>query len=419
MKKIFIVAPHFPPSAMPPSQRVRLLVRHFKEFFYHPVVFTVDQYYREEIADPWMIELAGNEYELVKVNCLDQRKTRKFGIGDQGLRMLPFLFFKLLAETKKRKPDFILFPVPPWYIMIIAPFIKRITGVKYGIDFIDPWVRKKSGKDKWKAKASQWIARRLEGFAIKRSSVIFAVSQGILDDLAERWPVIKNKLLVPVPYGVETDDYESLRNQNKDRQNERYLIRYIGAFSDSMLIVVEELLKALKELNKTILITSEFIGTSYAAPGMVKPRMQHFINDLGINDFVIEKPARVSYAEAVQLTGAADILLLIGDMTAYYAASKLMGLIASQKPFFAFLHKDSFPAKFLKECNYTYLVEYSGINGTKPSDMTGEVTGKLQELIGNLTTFNPIPLNEPLFQIHTAKAMTETFAENIQKALHD
>jgi len=128
LKNIFIVAPHFPPSSAPPSQRVRLLVKHCSSLGFFPTVFTVAPKYREEIEDVWMCTLLGRDFEEIQVNCLDFRKTRKLGIGDLGLRMIPSLFFTLKKAAKKKNPAFILYPVPPWYILMIAPIIKKRTG---------------------------------------------------------------------------------------------------------------------------------------------------------------------------------------------------------------------------------------------------------------------------------------------------
>lgn len=54
MKQLFIIAPHFPPSALPSSQRVRLLIRNCKKFGFYPHAYTVNSYYREETNDEWM-----------------------------------------------------------------------------------------------------------------------------------------------------------------------------------------------------------------------------------------------------------------------------------------------------------------------------------------------------------------------------
>lgn len=415
MKTIVIIAPHFPPSAMPPSQRVRLLVRHLYELDWKTVVVTVDHYYREEVADPWMVELAGQQFEKVEIKCFDQRKTRKFGIGDLGLRMMPFLFFALLKQVRKQKPAFILYPVPPWYIMVIAPFVKWLTGTPYAIDFIDPWVRKPKNENA-KAKFSQWIARRLEGFAVKRSAAIFAVSKGILDDLAARYPSIKKKPMVAVPYGVELEDYKSVNGNGIARTPGKIVIRYIGAISDSMLRVVKVLLQAMKQVHAQKPLQVEFIGTSYAGTGLAQPVVQPFIDELGLHDFVTEKPTRVTYRQALELTRAADVLVLVGDMTPYYAASKLMGLIASQQPFLAFVHYESFPARFLQELNYEYAVNYSGEDGYLPEDRAQALAEKLLHLVNNLPGFKPVSLNDPAFRQHTAWGMTKTFVDTLQNS---
>ena len=114
---------------------------------------------------------------------------------------------------------------------------------------------------------------------------------------------------------------------------------------------------------------------------------------------------------------SADILLLFGDMTVYYAASKLMGLVASGKPFIAFVHRESFPAEFLRSLNYPFMVQYSGTAGDSPEEKTGELRNVLERLILNRHDFTPIDKHHPAFEIHTAEGMTKIFADNIKKAL--
>src|SRR5450755_4647568 len=104
MPTVYIAAPFFPPSSMPPSQRVRLLVRHLNEFGWKPVVFTVNQRYREDKEDPWMNEIAGDAFEKVEVKAWDQRTIRKFGLGDLGIRVFSGLFRAILKQVKQEKP---------------------------------------------------------------------------------------------------------------------------------------------------------------------------------------------------------------------------------------------------------------------------------------------------------------------------
>lgn len=416
---IFIVAPHFPPSSSPPAQRVRLLVKHCASLGFYPVVFTVDSKCREEIEDPWMCSLTGDQFQEIRVGCLDFRKTRKFGIGDLGLRMIPSLFSVLKKEAKKKKPVFILYPVPPWYILVIAPLIKGITAVKYGIDFIDPWVHQEPGKQKgFKHQLSQRIARTLEGWVTKNASVIFSVSEGINENLRSRHPKLIGKPMYAVPYGAEPGDFNEFREKNLiGPEKGHVLIRYIGAIWNDCHPVLDGLMQALASVSDDQAIKLEFYGTSYAGEGLAKKQLNNWISRHDMQGYTSEQCLRVTYKEAVQLTMESDILFLIGGMQPYYAASKLMGLIVSGKPFVAFVHKDSFPAIFLQKLEYQYLVTYSSETGDLPVDKTEELKHVFMKLIKHKDSFTALNTDHPLIQENTAAGMTKYFIEKISLAL--
>lgn len=420
MHKLFIISPHFPPSALPPSQRIRLMAKHCNDLGFETTIFTTHSNYREEKNDHWLTELVGNKFRLITLKSLNQKITRKFKIGDLGLRFIPFLFFRLITECRKEKPNFIIYPVPPWYLLIIAPVVKKITGVKYAIDFIDPWVSPETTKNKsLKKKISQFIAKTLEGWVTKHASYIYAVSEQINLDLVNRHPQLKNNVVFrAIPYGVEISDFQT--HTNKNHPNQKIVFNYIGAVWNNANSVVKELLYSFKEIEKTYPIQVNFIGTSYAGEGLAKKSLTTIIEKLKITGFISEEANRVTYKEAVRLTKSADVLFLFGDMTKQYAASKLMGLIASQQPFFAFLHKESFPYQFLKSFDYPYLVGYSNETADLPENKTQELTSTILELIRNLNTFKPIPLDDEKFLKHTAYGMTKTILEPIQEIIsHD
>ncbi len=416
MKGLFLIAPHFPPSSAPPSQRARLLVKHANSFGFYPYCFTVKPKYREELEDVWMKELLGTKYTEKGVGCLSQKITRKIGIGDLGLRMLPFLFFKLVRETKVLKPSFILYLVPPWYILIIAPIVKWFTKVPYGIDFIDPWVHDQEKKyATFKHKISQGVAVALEKWVCSNASIIFSVSEGINYNLIKRHPCLKVKPMLAIPYGAEQSDFEKIKIESKTEN--KIILRYIGAIWNDCYPVLDGLMPSLKELEKILKIEVQFIGTSYAGEGLSKPQLDQWIEQNNMQQFVNENPLRVTYKKAVELTMSADILFLIGGMQPYYAASKLMGLVASQRPFVAFVHKDSFPALFLKEISYPYVVTYSSENEELPLNQTDKLTEMFVKLINNKNNFIPVSLDHPLVLQHTAKGMTATFLQNISSVI--
>lgn len=413
LKKIFIIAPFFPPSALPPSQRVRLIVKHAASLGYYPVVFTVDHSLREELEDPWMVELAGTEHSIVTVKCLDARVTRKFGVGDLGLRMLPYLTKALRKHAKIEKPVFMLYPVPSWYVLMVAPRVKRITGVPYGIDFIDPWVHPMDERERSvKKRLSHWISRRMEKKVCLHASIIYAVSKGINEDLVARNPELKDKKFLAIPYGAEQYDFDSVRNEVAANTSGKILIRYIGAIWLDCYSVLDGMMPALAAAGREIPLQVEFYGTSYAGENLAKPQLDNWINANGMEAYTSESPLRVSYRKAVELTLGADLLILIGGMLPYYAASKLMGLLVSKKPFVAFVHEDSFPGKLLAEINYPYVATYNHTDRL-PKSQQEELAAVIKKAIREKDSFTGADLSHPLIQDNTALGMTKNFLEPI------
>jgi len=401
---------------MPPSQRVRLIVQHAASLGYFPTVFTVDQKYREERGDPWMVELVGDKFNLVTVNCLDQNKTRKLKIGDLGLRILPYLFFALRKHAKKEKPDFILYPVPPWYILMIAPLLKRLTGIPYGIDFIDPWVHDLDVRERsTKKRISHWISRRMEKKVCESASIIYAVSDGINDNLKKRYPSLKNKIFITVPYGAEKSDFDSLREKLPVVNNKKIVIRYIGAIWIDCYAVLDGLMPALAMVEKSQPLQIEFYGTSYASEKMSKPQLDNWISENNMQEYTTENPYRVTYRKAVELTLQSDVILLIGGMAPYYAASKLMGLLVSKKSFVAFVHEDSFPAKLLREINFPYVVTYSNTPDKLPVLQVQLLAATIKKAIAERHIFAGVDLCHPQIQENTAYGMTKVFLNPINK----
>jgi hypothetical protein len=321
----------------------------------------------------------------------------------------------MLRQAKKERPDLILYPVPPWYIMAMGPFIRKVTKIPYAIDFMDPWVHEIQNKDV-KSRLSQWIARRLEGRILRGSSAIFAVSEGILSELRSRYPWVASKPMIVVPYGVEISDFQTIYS-NKEIKN-HVVIRYMGAVSEKMLPVIDAILKTLKKVNSVVPIKVIFTGTSYAGPGLIKPVLSDLINRNGVGDLVVEHAQRVGYKEALELGKSCDLQLLIGNTTTYYAASKMIGMVASGTPFFAFVHTNSFPASFLNDLNYEFKVSFTPSELNSPAKLDELYSGILKA-IKNRGRYVPVDINHPVLSKYTAKAMTKTFADTFQKIIHE
>jgi hypothetical protein len=181
---------------------------------------------------------------------------------------------------------------------------------------------------------------------------------------------------------------------------------------------VDTLFKAFKKVSKLLPIRIVFTGTSYAGIGLAKPMMTDLIIKNDVGDFIKEHPNRVGYREALEINKKADMQLLIGDTTPYYAASKMMGLVASGVPFFAWVHADSFPAKFLEELQYPNLLVFRNEQlGTE--NKVEELAECLLMSLRNREQFVPVSLENPVFKKFTARAMTKNFVDIFQKIIDE
>jgi len=261
-----------------------------------------------------------------------------------------------------------------------------------------------------KRKISQLIAYRFEKKAVQNASVIYSVSDGINNNLRAYHSLPKDKPMYAIPYGVEPSDFKISINKI---DHKKIMIRYIGAVWPDAYPVLKAFLNSISITEKEIPLFVEFYGTSYAGEGLAKEQTKQWVDMFSMNNYMIEEPKRVSYKKAVELTLTADIVILFGGMQPYYAASKLMGLIASGQPFIAFLHEDSFPAEFLKSLNYKYIITYS--QKDLPDSKIGELSVKLKQLINNKDNFVNFDLSDPLIQKHTALGMTREFVKPLSR----
>jgi hypothetical protein len=88
-----------------------------------------------------------------------------------------------------------------------------------------------------------------------------------------------------------------------------------------------------------------------------------------------------------------------------------------KKPFVAFVHEDSFPAKLLQEIEYPYVVTYGQSEQRLPVHQVNILTKIILKAIEEKDSFTGVDLSHPVIQANTALGMTKTFLEPINKLL--
>ncbi len=387
-RRCLIIAPTFPPSGLPPAHRARLFARHLPSWGWDPIVLTVDPRDREEPQEPTLAHTVADTH-VDSVRALPARVTRLVGVGDIALRAMLALARRVVTVANASRVDVVLLVVPPWYGLFLAPWIRRRVHVPVVVDYVDPW--DVLGPDTVtgnhiKRRLAAWVAAQCEGPCLASVAGVFAVSDGIIERLRARYPFLRDRPAAAAPYGFEQSDL-TLAPQRLATGGASDLLRlvYLGVLSDSQRPVMAALLDGLARLRQqhphaAERIRLECYGTSYAPDARGTPRVLDLAVARGLTACVSESPARVPYVDALALMAASGANVVLGDLTTYYAASKLLPVLAAGRPTLAILHAATEPAALLRRLGARGLVCYGDANAPTPADAVAAIAARLHDL---------------------------------------
>ena len=416
VNKILIITPHYPPSNLAAVHRTRLFAQHLPALGWQPIILTVDEKYYEEALDWNLHQLlpAGQRIEKVKAF----RVTKPRLIGDIGLRGFFQLRSKALQIVKEEKIDFVYIPIPSFYVSLIGAYLHRKTGVKYGIDYIDPWVHQFPGSDKLFSRHwfSTKLAKWLEPKAISRASLITGVAEGYYKAVIERNPALLSTCTFgAMPYGGEEEDHKKLSQLNIQpylfqKKNKTQLV-YAGAMLPKAFKPLEAVFLAISE-NQSLFSNVEFhfIGTgkSTADPNgyNIKPMAEKY----GLwQTVVFEYPQRIPYPDVLVHLDIADGIFILGSTEPHYTPSKAYQGVLSGKPVLAILHTESTAVKVLEESGAGMVLSFNGEAETNKIYTNWLTTWN--KFCSYAKNFNPGSVNSKLFEQYSAKAVTAKLAQ--------
>ncbi|HTD62114.1 MAG TPA: glycosyltransferase [Gemmatimonadaceae bacterium] len=412
-RRVLVISPFFPPSGLPPSHRARLFVRHLRSYGWEPIVLTVDPRDREEAQEPALVSLVPPDVHIESVRAFRAAVSRRLGLGDLGLRALPALLARAVRIVRAQRADVVLLIVPPWYALWMARPLRWLTGCPIVVDYVDPWRIEPTGtlKSRLAARLAAWS----EGWCLAGVSGLFAVSQAIVAEVQRRFPALANMPSGSAPYGFDAGDL-TLAGKPAPGDGTPRRIVYVGALSDSQLPVFTSFLDALAATPLPIRV--ELYGTTYAPGARARPRVAHLVEARGLSSQVIERPERVPYAEAMELAAGADANLVIGDLTTYYAASKLMPTLAARRPIVAVLHAGTEPATLLRGLNAKGLVLYGDQPSPTPADAVPSIRAVLSDLVaGRIPPLTIDVMTDLTLRPRTAAGMTGALADVLTRVV--
>lgn len=352
MRNLLIIYPHWPPSNLAGVHRPRLLANYLADYGWHPIVLTVKHEYYEEPPDFDLVKTVSKTVEVIFTEAKPVSEKRRI-IGDIGLRAWSYLKKEALQLIDSRKIDFVWIPIPSFYMAILGRVLHDKTGVLYGIDYIDPWVRDISNRKGLRSRLSLLLAKRLEPYAVKKAALISGVSEAYYQPVLERNFSGKPVKHLAFPYGFDPNDH-AIRLHNlpvpwqEDGQDIRPFL-YAGAFLPNSRLFVQALFKSLAHLVEIGAWSTNnkfyFVGT-----GLYQGKtIQEYATEAGVGHLVKEDRNRHPFLHILNWLSSAHVVLVIGSTEKHYTASKTFQAILSGRPLLSVLHKDSTAIQVLKE----------------------------------------------------------------------
>jgi len=428
-RRVAIIGADFVPSSLPPALRIKFFATHLREFGWEPVVVTTDPRYYENRVDPENAGLLPEGLQVIRTAAWPAPLTRKFGLGDLGMRSLWHHWKMLKTLCREQRVDLIFIPVPPYVPMVLGRLAHRRLGIPYVVDYIDPWgtpyywqLPRSQRPPKWAMAAA--MARVLEPFALRHVGHVVGVSKGTTDFVVGKYPWLRESDATEIPYGGEPGDWEYIRgharaNRIFDPSDGLRHMSYVGRGGADMVPALRAVFAAVKkglQENPEIFrrLRLHFVGTAYGPDGRGREQVLPVAREAGIDAVVEEHPERVAYLDAMQVLSDSHALLVVGSEQPHYTASKIFPYILAAKPLLAVFHRDSSVVSILNQTEAGIPVTFS--EQDRLPGKVEEIAARLRQLLLLPAGFRP-STRWAAFERYTTRAMTARLAQVFDKVL--
>jgi hypothetical protein len=419
-KKILIITPLFPPSNVASVHRSRLFAQHLPKFGWEPIILTVDEKYHDFELDWNLVALLPKNLRIEKVAAIPTNKI-KF-IKEIGIRAFYHLYKKALEICREEEINFVYIPIPTFQIAILGRMLKWKTRIKYGIDYIDPWVYKLPKDTPFFSKywLNMQIHKIMEPMALKEASLITGVAPGYYADAIQRNKLQNKVVTAAMPYGGEKKD-NKIANEMK---LPTYLFKtepnvlnfvYAGAMLPQAFKPLEKVMEAIalhvQDFNN---VKIHFIGSGKSPDDPEGYNIKELAIKYKLWETVFfEYPKRIPYLDVLSHLNIADGTFILGSTEAHYTPSKVYQSILSEKPIFAVLHKASSACQVIKKSRVGSVLEFDGIDDLNTINATFYQKWLEHKIFMN--GFNPKEIDTQEFDQYSAEKSTELLAAKLDK----
>jgi len=360
MKKVFMIAYHFPPEGGGSGVlRTLKFTKYLPRQGWIPHILTLKQSFYID-KDNGLLSDVPPEAVVHRTFALDSsrdlaiggRYLSLFSVPDRFVSWLPFGVFGGMRVIRNTGIDVLYSTSPPATAHLIGGALKRLTGLPWVVDFRDPWIE----EDFFPIRGT--LRYRVESFlerlVVHRADRLVFTTPYLRKDFLSRYPNLSPDKTAVIYNGYDEADFQHLNGQV---QNDRFEIIHAG-------LVTPEFRSPFPLLNAIATLVAEgslqpekiritFLG---GGPYLVSKRFTDTIKDLRLNG-AVEVADRVSHHQALQRLRKAAVLLLLqaSDDTRFLIPAKAFEYLRIGRPILA-LTLEGATEDLLKEADYCYVV---------------------------------------------------------------
>jgi hypothetical protein len=368
LKRLAIVAGHFPPSNLTAVHRARLWAQHLPEFGWEPVIVTTHWKYYEEILEPELCQLLDPHLEIIHTKALPTKPFRL--VGDIGIRSFYWQLTALKTLAARGEIQFVHVTIPSNYSALLGGLLYRKYRIPFGIDYIDPWVvepDRKTGSYLSKQWLSGKLATWLEPVAVRNASLITGVAPLYYEGVLERNPHLRHQCVTAaMPYGASDKDYDLVAKLSRQpflfrRGDGLFHMIYAGAMLPNAYAVLERFFQALamlRDRGAEVMdrLRIHFVGTGRTPTDPKGHNVQPIARRFGLEHWISEYPHRMGYLDVLNHLMHASAVLIIGSTEPHYTPSKIFQAVQAKRPILAVLHENSTAVRVLRESRAGWVV---------------------------------------------------------------
>jgi hypothetical protein len=365
-----MLSPHFPPDTSAAAHRVRLLAPHLPAFGWEPTVLTVDPRDYEGRLDPELAALLPRELRVVRSRAWPARVTRRFGVGDLGLRAYLGLRRACMELLRRERFDAVFITIYPTYPALLGPLLKRRFRIPFVLDYQDPWVGAwgktvgpgPNGRPDARSRLARALATRLEPRAARAADAVTAVSRGTWLDVRRRHAALGATPWLELPVGGEPGDFARLGPRPRppaplDAGGGLVHVCHVGTLLPLGLETLRAVFEAVRRLRERrpdlhARLRLGFFGTSNQTGAGAPRRAVAVAREMGVDDGVSEVAPRLDYLDALAVLQGASAILLLGSSEPHYTASRLYPALLARRPLLAVYHEASSASEILRRAGH-------------------------------------------------------------------